>query len=586
MPNIQDVNGLLVNNVLIVDSKGNLVQGSLSTNIKAIPGVVYDGITDDSVAIQTYIDNTSFRKLKLEFPIGYCKCDFTIKKPDIIICGEGTIVGSITIDADLVDNVQPDLRYKIKEVEFEKGAYDYAIRLRKARKGKIFDATFCEGIKYPIYFEENSNYSQLATKLTVDRCTFDETDYSIYVDNNKNDILALDYTALADGTTTTITEGIINPLIMKKVYVVGNVSGITGDVVINGTNSLGGAISETITSNGITPVYSTINFTTITSIVLPSRNAAGNTIKVGYKEYLGVADVHVTNCMMMNKIQNVKIKGIDGFISFGNTYFLPGSNEQNAEKQYNISIDLGVWIQIFGGNLFEAGKDSILLSRCTKYSVFGNNIAWPGQHTMGSGIKAVGGNMEGGTLCLGNINSNNIEFPTEHGIYIKDNCGGINVNSNVTLMAGSSQKYYGETELGSIAHWGFKNDATTQYNIAVANNSPQNNNLWQHFMNFSDCNFDKDRNSFPHNRPKTESTNQTVVGASGYELIYLVNTAPTTILDITGKLDNKVIKFLALNGNTTFKFNSTIVPKTKADYLVPDKTMITFQCQNNVWYEI
>ena len=67
----------------------------------------------------------------------------------------------------------------------------------------------------------------------------------------------------------TKTTGIINPAVPRGLSIVGNVSGITGNVVITGKNYNGDAITETIALNGTTTVNGAKAFKNVASIVLP-----------------------------------------------------------------------------------------------------------------------------------------------------------------------------------------------------------------------------------------------------------------------------------------------------------------------------
>lgn len=66
-----------------------------------------------------------------------------------------------------------------------------------------------------------------------------------------------------------ITAGLINPAVPRNVQIDGNVSGITGNVKITGTNFAGEAIDETLALNGTTNVVGAKAFKTITKVDLP-----------------------------------------------------------------------------------------------------------------------------------------------------------------------------------------------------------------------------------------------------------------------------------------------------------------------------
>jgi len=67
----------------------------------------------------------------------------------------------------------------------------------------------------------------------------------------------------------TITTGLTNPAVPRALSIVGNVSGITGNVVITGTNYARETITETIALNGTTTVHGAKAFKTVTSVTLP-----------------------------------------------------------------------------------------------------------------------------------------------------------------------------------------------------------------------------------------------------------------------------------------------------------------------------
>ena len=93
---------------------------------------------------------------------------------------------------------------------------------------------------------------------------------------------------LADGATTKVTTEITDPDYPRTLSITGSASGITGDVVIAGTNYSDEAISDTIASSGSSTVNGVKAFKTITDITLPARNAESDTISIGTTVYLGL----------------------------------------------------------------------------------------------------------------------------------------------------------------------------------------------------------------------------------------------------------------------------------------------------------
>lgn len=96
-------------------------------------------------------------------------------------------------------------------------------------------------------------------------------------------------TAPLTSEAQTITEGITDPDVPRNIKIKANAAGVTGDVVIHGTNINDDAISETIALNGDTEVQGNKAFKTITSIELPPETNAGtDTVSIGVANKLGL----------------------------------------------------------------------------------------------------------------------------------------------------------------------------------------------------------------------------------------------------------------------------------------------------------
>lgn len=109
---------------------------------------------------------------------------------------------------------------------------------------------------------------------------------------------------LADAATTTVTTGITNPDVPRIATVKGNVAGITGDVVITGTNINDEVITDTIALNGATEVLGAAAFKAITSILYPARVAAGDTVSVGTGKKFGLPHVVANAALLLVKLFN------------------------------------------------------------------------------------------------------------------------------------------------------------------------------------------------------------------------------------------------------------------------------------------
>ena len=70
-------------------------------------------------------------------------------------------------------------------------------------------------------------------------------------------------------TAQTITAGLTDPAVPRGLSVVGNVSGVTGNIKVYDTNYAGAAITETLALNGTTPVLGAKAFRSVTKVDLP-----------------------------------------------------------------------------------------------------------------------------------------------------------------------------------------------------------------------------------------------------------------------------------------------------------------------------
>lgn len=117
-------------------------------------------------------------------------------------------------------------------------------------------------------------------------------------------VAVLAATALTDAVQS-IIENITNPDVPRVVTVKGNASGITGDVVITGTNMAGEVITETIALNGATEVVGTKAFKTVTQIDFPVEVHAGtDTVSVGIGNKFGVPNICYNAACLLIKLFN------------------------------------------------------------------------------------------------------------------------------------------------------------------------------------------------------------------------------------------------------------------------------------------
>lgn len=113
-------------------------------------------------------------------------------------------------------------------------------------------------------------------------------------------------TALTDEAQAIIT-GITNPAVPRSLTVKGNAAGITGNVVITGTNYAGAVITETIALNGSTAVEGTKAFKTVAKIDLPVEvNVGTDTVSVGTGTKLGLPWLLIHNTVLAAFLDNAK----------------------------------------------------------------------------------------------------------------------------------------------------------------------------------------------------------------------------------------------------------------------------------------
>jgi hypothetical protein len=111
---------------------------------------------------------------------------------------------------------------------------------------------------------------------------------------------------LADGATTTVTTAITNPDVPRNVTAKGNAAGISGNAVFTGTDMNGDPITDTIALVDATEVAGTKAFKTVTQIVLPARNAPGDTVSIGQGAKLGLPFKQTRNRVLAAYLNNTR----------------------------------------------------------------------------------------------------------------------------------------------------------------------------------------------------------------------------------------------------------------------------------------
>jgi hypothetical protein len=93
---------------------------------------------------------------------------------------------------------------------------------------------------------------------------------------------------LPDTGTTVVTTGITDPGHYRCISIKGSAAEITGDVVIAGTDWTGAVITDTLAANDDDTVVSEKAFMTVTSITVPVKTTAADTISVGVADVFGL----------------------------------------------------------------------------------------------------------------------------------------------------------------------------------------------------------------------------------------------------------------------------------------------------------
>lgn len=95
--------------------------------------------------------------------------------------------------------------------------------------------------------------------------------------------------ALTGSPQTGIATGFTNPDVPRNVTAKGNASGITGNVVVYGTNRKGESITETIALSGASEIAGNKAFATVTAVDLPAETNVGtDTVSIGRGAKLGL----------------------------------------------------------------------------------------------------------------------------------------------------------------------------------------------------------------------------------------------------------------------------------------------------------
>jgi len=114
-------------------------------------------------------------------------------------------------------------------------------------------------------------------------------------------------TAMDETDPTEVTEFAGQPDVPRNLTVKGNDANVTGNVVIEGLNAGGEAITETIALNGATAVAGTKAFAIVTKVTLPTWDTADTErVRIGLGAKLGLPAALSRNTVLAAFLDNVR----------------------------------------------------------------------------------------------------------------------------------------------------------------------------------------------------------------------------------------------------------------------------------------
>ena len=300
-----------------------------------------------------------------------------------------------------------------------------------------------------------------------------------------------------------------------------------------------------------------------------------------------VADIHITNNIIEYCLNtHLWLEGFDGGVISNNTMFFPSYmlNPKCMTKQYNIYIDYCNWTVIKGNNLFEAGKDSILLNHAQCVNIVGNNIAWCGQINPSYAITFINGDVgHAGIYNMSTVVSNVVSKPSAGGLYVDEHCGYINANNNIFQGVGNREYYYGTENPPSNTSIFFRGhhsaitnnntDGTIDCNSSVENKTFYDNNIESNLCS---------RKTF--NTVTYSGVSMNLLDATNVDA-FVLNLTGSTITNINGGYDGKEIMLNFYSPYVTIN-SSNILLKERTSKLFEADTTLVLKYFNGKWHEI
>lgn len=311
-------------------------------------------------------------------------------------------------------------------------------------------------------------------------------------------------------------------------------------------------------------------------------------VRGNIQQPLIVADIHIINNIIEYCLNtHIWVEGFDGGVISDNTMFFPSYmlNPKCMSKQYNIYIDYCNWTVIKGNNLFEAGKDSILLNHSQCVNVSGNNIAWCGQINPSYAITFINGDVgkDNGIYNISTVVSNIVSKPSGGGLYIDEHCGYISANSNVFQGSGSREFYYG--------------DDNSPSNISIFSRGHHCNITNNNTDGSVDCSASVENKSYFSDNIEIKTTNRKTFNTVTYSGIskdtldatnvdgFVLNLTGSTITNIDGGYDGKEIMLHFYSPYVTIN-SSNILLKERTSKLFEANTTLVLKYFNSKWHEV
>jgi hypothetical protein len=278
--------------------------------------------------------------------------------------------------------------------------------------------------------------------------------------------------------------------------------------------------------------------------------------------------------------------GLDGIVCKDNTMFSGAAG--NPTSLRHIDFDVVNWTVIGSNNLFECGTESIRLSRFQNCNVHNNNIAWPGQRALASGILLEGGDVQitTGQFNLSSISDNTMMYPTKHGIEVADACGYMGITGNHIFGAGNATYYQGATDITSITHYGVITGAGTVFIRSGGNSAPQNtfsfggNGLYDGNMDSSRI----DASAGINLTPGAAATSFSISG--GVKYVNLTGGTVRTITSITGGFNGARLVLVSFTNSVTLQNNASILLKGSVDTVIPTGATLQLFFSSGFWREL